>query len=200
MTGTAEWFVGPKSDTGPVKLLAKATGENRAEFDLSNGSRIESQGAIDGNRSCTWTGKDGVVHDMTLSNCSIAIPWFIPGLALQNASYLPSSLEMQNAVGDKGFPHVIHDVNLAVVPRGQKLAAQIRVWSATDTTLDPATHLPVSLQYTIHPDNDDSIDLKVAISYSNYQNVSGVMVPMHIERRVNGNLQVKIDITSATIN
>lgn len=40
MTGRAEWTTGPTKDSGPVKLTANVNGENKAEFDLSNGTRI----------------------------------------------------------------------------------------------------------------------------------------------------------------
>jgi hypothetical protein len=56
------------------------------------------------------------------------------------------------------------------------------------------------LKYTIHPDSNSSVNLAVEVRYSNYKDVSGVELPMHIERYVNGSLQLSIDINSAAVN
>ncbi|HTF62895.1 MAG TPA: hypothetical protein VK638_09305, partial [Edaphobacter sp.] len=52
--------------SGPVTLTAKTTGENRVELDLSGGTRIEDQSAVTADRTCSWSGKDGVVSEQSL--------------------------------------------------------------------------------------------------------------------------------------
>jgi hypothetical protein len=65
---------------------------------------------------------------------------------------------------------------------------------------DPQTFLPTSLEYSIHPDDDDSQDIPVKVAFSNYQSVSGVMLPYHIERFVSRTLQLKLDVTNVSID
>jgi hypothetical protein len=200
MTGTAEWTAGSAKDSGPAKLTANVNGENNAEFDLSSGTRIESQSALNEDRACTWSGKDGVVHDVSSANCWTATTWFLPHLALQGVG-LPSILNAQSVDGS----HIRHQVMFASQAASSQPAvanfySKIQTWSKTDLTLDPATSLPSSLKYTIHPDDSSFINLQVEVRYSNYQNVSGAVLPMHIERYINGALQLSIDITSAVIS
>jgi hypothetical protein len=203
MTGTAQWLAGPTKDTGPVKLTAKTTGENSAEFDLSNGTRIETQSAAASDRTCSWSGKDGVSHDVVSSNCWTATIWFLPHLALQSTG-LPTALGVQYAGvvagATQSSPHIHHQLTIAPGKTKQSVTAQIQTWSKTDLSLDSATLLPSVLKYTIHPDNNSSVDVPVEVRYTKYQNVSGAELPMHIERYVNGSLQLSIDINSAAIN
>jgi len=202
MTGTAQWTAGSTKDSGAAKLTAKVTGENKAEFDFSNGTRIESQSAIGDSRSCTWSGKDGVPHDVSLPNCWTATIWFLPHLALQSTG-VPSAINAQNIASDEQSPRIRHQLAIASDSRSPAVAdlyTKIQTWSRTDLALDPATYLPSTLKYMIHPDDNSFADIKVEVRFSKYQNVSGVELPMHIERYVNGSLQLSIDIDSATIN
>ncbi|MBS1801303.1 MAG: hypothetical protein JSS95_15940 [Acidobacteria bacterium] len=205
MTGTATWTAGSTKSSGPAKLTANVTGENVAEFDLSNGARIEKQSALAENRTCTWSGKDGVEHDVSPTNCWFATVWFLPHLAIQSTG-LPTSLNLQSVgvIAEKTIssPHIQYQTVL-VPQRTTKvnsvLLTQIQTWSKTDLALG-LSMLPSSLKYNLHPDGNVIVSLPVEVRYSNYKPVSGVQLPMHIERYVNGNLQVSIDIDSATVN
>ncbi len=204
MTGTAQWFAGSQKDSGPVKMSANVNGENSIELDLGGGTGIETQSAITDDRTCTWSGKDGVSHDMASSNCWTATIWFLPHLALQ-ATGQPTNLSVQyqaaSASATQGsVPHLQHQLTVAPGKTSAAVTALIRAWSRTDLALDSATFLPSVLKYSIHPDSNSSVNLQVEVRYSNYQNVSGVELPMHIERYVNGSLQLSIDVASATVN
>jgi len=202
MKGTAQWTAGSTKDSGPVTLTAKTTGENRVELDLGGGTRVESQSAATEDRTCSWSGKDGVVHETASSNCWTSTVWFLPHLALQSGPKTALSATDLGVVADK--TQQVHKIQyrLTIAPGKTKPAvtAQIQSWSKTDLALDPASLLPSTLKYTIHPDNNSSVNLPVEVRYSNYQTVSGVALPFHIERYVNGSLQVSIDVTSAAVN
>jgi len=203
LTGTAQWVAGSKKDSGPAKLTAKVSGENIAEFDLSNGTRIEKQSPVANYRTCTWSGKDGVEHEVASSNCWTATVWFLPHLALQNTG-LPTVLGVQSAgvsTGQTGSsPHIQHQLTIASAKAIPSVTALIQGWSKTDLTLDPVTLLPSALKYTFIPDNNSSVNMQVEVRYSNYKSWSGVQLPMHIERYVNGSLQLSIDIASAMVS
>ena len=147
--------------------------------------------------------KDGVVHDTASSNCWTATVWFLPHLALQPTG-LPSALNVQSVTATApkipSLPTLRHQLTIAPGKTQPAVTALIRSWSTTDLSLDPATLLPSLLKYNIHPDNNSSVNLEVEVRYSNYKNVSGVELPMHIERHVNGSLELSIDIDSAVIN
>jgi hypothetical protein len=80
------------------------------------------------------------------------------------------------------------------------LSSNLAQQSTTDLGLDPTTLLPTVLAYTVCPDNGAQVKIAIEIHYSNYQPVDGVQVPFHIQRFVNGSLQLDILINSAQIN
>jgi hypothetical protein len=69
-----------------------------------------------------------------------------------------------------------------------------------DLVVAPATSLPQYAFFTVHPDNPGiHADIPVEIAYSNYQSVSGVMIPFHIQRYVNGSLVLDLVIATAAV-
>lgn len=199
MIGTANWFAGSFKDSGPAKLSANVNGENRAEFDLGSGSRVESQSAITDDRTCTWSGKDGVEHVVASSNCWTATVWFLPHLALQSVG-VPTALTSQALTTSGNVQQLNQQLTIAPGKTAPSVTALIQSWSTTNLSLDPASSLPTVLKYTIHPDNNSSVNIQVEVRFSSYQTVSGVALPFHIERYVNGALQVSIDINSAVVS
>jgi len=79
-------------------------------------------------------------------------------------------------------------------------AATFQRLSQMDLFLDPSTHLPVALAFNIHPDNNLLLDIPVEIRLSDYRAVNGVKVPFHIERYINGTLQLEITVANVVLN
>ncbi len=65
---------------------------------------------------------------------------------------------------------------------------------------DPTTLLPVALSFSTHPYGTELVDISVQIQFSNYQSISGVQVPMHVQEFVNGTLSLDLQLQSATLN
>jgi hypothetical protein len=72
--------------------------------------------------------------------------------------------------------------------------------STTDIGLDSTTLLPAVLACSVHPDNGASTPIAIEIHYSNYRVIDGVQIPFHIERYINGSLQLDILVSSAQIS
>jgi hypothetical protein len=126
----------------------------------------------------------------------------LPQLLLQSSGS-PEALEVQDTGADEQHPNVHHLRHQIMLPSNSRLstvAKQIQAWSQADMTIDPVTFLPISMKYFTHSDNNSGVNIPVEVRYSNYQKVSGVVVPMHIERSVNGSLQLSIDIAAVTAN
>ncbi len=64
--------------------------------------------------------------------------------------------------------------------------------------IDPVSFLPRLLAYSIHSDSGSAV-ISVEIRFSNYQRMAGLMIPTHIERRLNGSPEYTIDITQASV-
>jgi len=69
-----------------------------------------------------------------------------------------------------------------------------------DFYLDAASSLPTALVFNDHPDKDALVNIPVEIDFSDYQQISGMQVPMHIQKLMNGTLLLDITLTGAVFN
>jgi len=72
--------------------------------------------------------------------------------------------------------------------------------SATDFYLDPASFLPLAIVFSVHPDADMNTNIRSEIGFANYRAVSGVLIPFHIQRMLNGTVVLDIVVNNATVN
>ncbi len=200
-TATAEWTAGSLHESGTAKLQANADGSNSVQFALGKASRTEIQTKTDLSRTCTWTDSTGKSQDILGPNCLIAIPWFSPGLFTQSSVALPALLASTDDGAVKKDKATMHQVSYLLKLKGANTPSTNRMVSQSTVRVfyDPQTFLPASLEYSIHPDDNDLQNIPVKVVFSNYQPVSGVMLPHHIERFVNRTLQLKLDVTAASI-
>jgi hypothetical protein len=143
----------------------------------------------------------GKSHDVLGPNCLIAIPWFAPSLFGQPSAVLPALLGTTDDGAVSKDSSTFHQVSYLLKLKGADSSAtnQLVSQSTVKVLYDPRTSLPASLEYFIHPDNDDLHNIPVRVVFSGYQSVSGVMLPFHIERYVNRTLQLKLDVSNTTI-
>lgn len=202
LAGTATWHAGSTVDSGSATLTANASGQASMTLSLdSKGAWTESQTAFGSGMTCQWSGADGVPHQGDFLNCLRPVVWFLPSVSLQEALLAPALSVTDLGVGelDSGsYRHLQAAAALPDVP--SDLAPSISQWSTTDIGLDPSTLLPTVLSYAVRPDSGAATPVAIEVRYSNYQRVSGVMIPFSIERYVNGSLQLDIEIASAQIN
>jgi hypothetical protein len=201
LTATAEWTVGSIHETGTAQLQANVDGSNSVQLALEKSSRTEVQAKADSSRTCTWTDGAGKSHDVPGPNCLVAIPWFLPSLFAQPAAVLPTTLGVTDDGTVPKGGSTVHQVSYVLKLTGQDASTANRLMSQSTVKVfyDPQTSLPVSLEYFIHPDDNDLQNIPVRVAFSNYQSVSGVMLPFHIERYVNRTLLLKLDVSNASI-
>jgi hypothetical protein len=201
VTANAEWTTGSTHEAGTAQLQAKVDGSASLQLSIGPASRMESQTKADNSRTCAWTDAVGTSHKIHGPNCFIAVPWFAPGLFTQPLSLLPAQLGTIDVGEVSNSGTTLHQINyfLNLADAANSSMSQANDLSTVKVFYDPQTHLPVSLEYLIHPDNDDAKNVDVRVLFSNYQSTSGVMLPFHIEKYVNRSLQLKLDISNATI-
>jgi hypothetical protein len=201
LSATAEWTAGSDQESGTAQLQAKADGSANVQLSLGKASRTEVQTAADSSRTCTWTDAAGASHPIFGANCFIAIPWFAPGLFSQPVSHLPALLATTDDGEISKDGSTLHQVGYLLNLQGEDtISTNLRTrLSTVKVFYDPQTFLPASLEYQIHPDSNDLQDVAVRVVFSNYQSVSGVMLPFHMEKYVNRTLQLKLDVSNATI-
>jgi hypothetical protein len=198
LNGSVTWSGGAAPETGTTTLLASGTGESRMNLTLPSGTRAEIRDASTGVAQGQWIAQDGSSGLFAQQNCATDAVWFFPALGSLAAgpnvvlSYIGP--ETRNGAAVQHIQSYIYQSNPSgITPSPQQL-------STMDFYLDATTSLPVSIAFNAHPDNTASANLSVEVDFSNYQALSGVMVPTHIQRALQGNVLVDIVISGASFN
>ncbi len=200
MNGSASWHYGSDEQTGTVTLIASANGATSVTLGLSGGTRKESFAAWDQNPTCDWTDTDGKNHTNPTHNCLTPSTWFLPSISLQTT--LPSTAVAGYVGQESTDAGVVHHVRQqrSIVNATPAAKLWMQKWSTSELMLSAQTLLPAVLKFSIHPDNDAKLDIPVEIHYSDYRLTSGVQLPFKIQKFINNNLVLEIDVDSATVN
>jgi len=196
LTGNVTWN---GTDSGTATLRALGTGESRMDLALSSGTRTEIRDAQTGVQLGQWTNPDNTTGYFASQNCYSDAVWFFPALGSltvgQNGVLSYIGQESRNGSSVQHIQSYVYDPNwpAGVTPTDQQL-------STMDFYLDATTLLPIAITYNAHPDNDATINLLVEADFANYQSLSGVVVPTHVQRYQQGNLVVDITLTGASFN
>lgn len=197
LTGTVTWY-GGVTDTGTATLRALGTGESRMDLALTGGTRAEIRDAQTGAQLGQWIAPNNASGNFASQNCWTDAAWFFPTLgSLATGSNVVLSyigLETRNGESVQHIQSYVYQSNqVGPTPSPQQL-------STMDFYLDATTLLPVAVTFNAHPDNNATTNLLVEVDFSNYQTVSGVVVPMHIQKYQQGNLMVDLVVTGASFN
>ena len=207
LTGTVRRIVGSDDETGSATLIASFSGSARIDLNLSSGSSIEVSNLSAAVPVGYWSGPDNVTHPLAFHNLLAETAWFSPGLAIARrvspAAFSPSSTFVTSYVGHEtlngqGVEHISVSQSLSYPdPPGGPTFAHL---SQVDFYLDSTTFLPAAISFNTHPDDNALLDLPVQVLFSDYRSVSGVAVPMHIQKYFNNSLVLDFQFQSASIN
>jgi hypothetical protein len=153
ITADAHFIAGSDDETGTAQLNANADGSYTVELSLPSGSRNEAQTSFSSGQVGTWAGSDGIVKQTAFQNSLLPAAWFMPGAAMFGGQQ-PTSVT--TVVADTSLTQT----NNPQGTPGPAIAALYNHVSTITLTYDPATNLPLSMSYTIHPDNAASQDLR----------------------------------------
>lgn len=197
LQGTTTYTAGSNIETGTVTLLASGNLASRMNLSLTEGQRTEVRNGAQGD----WIGPDGVEHSMATHNCWPDADWFYPGLSFQ-ALNSDSGLGMSYIGSETKNGLAVQHIRLfRVVPSGSGVPqANVLALSTEDLYLDASSYLPLFLDFSTHPDNAFNRDFSVEVAFSDYQQMSGVTVPVRIQKHLNGALVLDVTITSASVN
>lgn len=195
LSGTAERIAGSDDETGTVSLQALAAGASRMSLSLSSGPRIEVQNLAGTAPVGSWSGPDGVSHAIAQHNLMTDPSWFFPALALSRMLSTPGY--MVKYVGQETWNSTsVQHISFYQ----QNSDALLQQLTQMDFYLDSTTLLPVAATYNIHPDNDAGLDIPVTIQFSGYAANSGVQVPLHVQKYINNNLALDLQLQAARFN
>jgi hypothetical protein len=198
LTGSVTWSGGAAPETGTAILLASGTGESRMSLTLPSGTRTEIRDASTGVAQGQWTAQSGTSGLFASQNCATDAVWFFPALgSLAAGSNVVLTYVGQETRNGTVVQHIESYIYQAGPPG--VTASQQRL-STMDYYLDATTHLPVAITFNAHPDDTAGTNLYVEVDFSNYRVLNGIVVPMHIQRSLQGNLLVDISISGASFN
>ena len=199
ISGTVDWYAGATHETGAATLTARADGSTEVMLGLNTGARADTTGPL-GSRTCQWMDKNGESHPVNGANCLTPLPWFSPAILSLLTGAPGLSVTDLGEVADQGVTR--HAIAVACASTLPNLPGQDLVTSATQVTIffDTVTLLPASLTYGLHPDGADNRSIPVRVVFSDYRMVSGLSVPFHLDRYLNGTRDLSIAATSITLN
>lgn len=201
LSASAVWVAGSQSESGTAELQANADGSTNVQLNLGSASRTETRTKMDGSRTCQWTDSAGTNHEVLGPNCLIAIPWFAASLFTQPASRVSPLIVTTDdgAISKDGA--TFHQISYLLNLQGADTNStnQSISWSRVKVLYDPQTFLPASLEYFIHPDDNNLQNIPVRVVFSSYQSISGVMLPFHIDKYVQRTLQLSLNVNNASI-
>jgi hypothetical protein len=198
LSGNAEFIAGATDDTGSFTATCSLAGSSQLQLQLGSSSRTESRQTVNGVTGGAWTDNLGQQHSMATQNLFTTASWFCPHLAL--SSFLQNTGISIQFVGDEtrnGVPVVHFTVSTPPVDSSAQSLFLSRL-STTEIYLDAVSQRPVAIAFNAHSDSDAKIDIPIEIRFSNYTNSNGVWIPYTIQRYVNSNLSLTMQVNSAS--
>ena len=200
MNADAIWIAGSDNFTGTAVLQATGT-SSQMDLNLSGLQRSETRTVIAGVPSGTWVDGSAAPQPYALQNCLTDTVWFFPSLSslvqMANVTFVFSYIGTEQH-GGVSVQHLRWSQTSS--PADPRNLFNVQRLSTTDIYLDSFTFLPAAIAYNVHPDNDIYKDIPVETRFANYQVVSGVQVPLHIQQSLNGGVVLDLTITSSVVN
>ena len=191
--------LGSGNETGTGTLEAKGTGESRVDLSLSGGSRSDVRNIANGGPAGAWSKNGSAATAYAQHNAWSDAAWFFPASSSLSQTATPQFVFSYIGQEQHNGATVQHISTYQLPPSGLSNSPIARL-SAMDFYLDSVSYLPVAVAFNLHSDTNMGIDIPVEIRFANYQLVSGVQVPFHFQRLLNGSLVLDVTVTSAAIN
>jgi hypothetical protein len=197
LQASAAYVAGSDEESGPATLTARGNQQSLVQLNLSGGQRQEIRNGPAG----AWSGPDGTAHSMALHNCWADASWFFPALTLEAVATDPQTAVAYLGTDTSKGRTLLH-VQVTRAPAGQSadVAALILGLSTMDIYFDPQSFLPLVLDFNAYPDNDGNTNIPVEIQFGNFQNSNGALVPLRIQKYLQGSLLLEFAVSNVSIN
>jgi hypothetical protein len=203
LTGSATNFNGTTNDSGTATIKIKGADESRVDSAFSAGTQSEVRGLQGATpRGSATVGTQPAQH-LPLHNLLTPACWASPA-SLISAIFRPGSV-VSYAGLEQRFGIAVDHLRASYLPPSVHFpsdvaAASFRRLATFDLYLDAGTHLPVSMAFTLHSDRDTAIDFPVEVTYADYRNSFGVLMPYRIKRLIRGRPNLDLTVSSVTVN
>jgi hypothetical protein len=155
---------------------------------------------VNGGASGNWVGLDGISHAMANHNLLSDAGWF-PAFTLGNLILSSNTVLAYVGQETRNGAFVTHIRASQVFPNlSSDTSSLMQHLTQVELYFDSTTSLPVSYAFNSHPDDNALLDIPTEIRYSNYQNVAGAQIPLHVQRYLNNTLTTDLQFQNASLN
>jgi len=202
LSGSAHYMAGSDDETGTAELTAIATGASSMKLSLSSGPRNEVRNLTVDPPTGTWSGPDGISHNIIYHNLLNEPSWFSPVAAISRLLASPESVASfldTETLESQTVQHI--SITLQPLPSIASFAPPLlQHLTQVDLYLDATTNLPAAMTFAVHPDDNALVDIPIEVRFTDYRLVSGAQVPFHVQRFLNNGLVLDLQLENATIN
>lgn len=186
---------GPEPKTFPITLETKGTGEARTEIQLSDGL---STFIVNHGQAVVQHG--GQLHRLLENNMVGWQPRHLPALSLLS-KYNDVNTSVEHLGSESVSGSAADIVAVAFSPSSDPvLIKHFQRMSRTTFAVDQASGLVTRVNYPVFLESRPREQREVAILYSDYRVVQGIMVPFHQTRYVNGKIREELQLQSIEFN
>jgi hypothetical protein len=228
VTGSVRRIVGSDDENGTATLMANSAGDSRTALSFPSGNRVEvrnhagtpaiglppgvsqsdlpeglvRKATASSQAVGTWSGPDGISHAIARHNLFSEAAWFSPAIILSRLISNQNDVVAANLGEETYRGQTVLQVSVSQQSQQapQRISNILEHLSRTDVLLDQSTLLPTAVTFNTHPDSNAALDIPVEVYFSDYHNVNGVQVPLHVQRFLNGSLVLDLQLGNATIN
>jgi hypothetical protein len=198
--GSAHYIAGSDDETGTATLQAIASGASFVDLTLESGRYKEVHNLTVDPPAGQWSGHDGVLHAVAYQNLVNEPAWFSPVAAISRVVATPSVTAQFVGTETLDSQSVEH-ISVSEQPAASAVASPLFPHlTELDLYLDSSTFLPAAIDFNVHPDDNELIDIPIRVRFSDYRPVSGTQVPFHVQKFLNNGLVLDLQFDTATIN
>jgi hypothetical protein len=194
VSGTATIYSGGSSISCPITMKSKGLRETRSELQMTKGTNIrivnQGQGAI--------VRPDGSIKSLYSNNTFHEHVNQVPLLSVL-AEYANGNVNLlyKGTAQIQGQPENVIEIDFVPnLANGPMFASM----SATVFFVNQATQMVDKIQRSTFYEGDQNATFNEETYFSNYQAVSGVLVPIHVTVYVDGKMDTDLLFTSVTLN
>jgi hypothetical protein len=200
-SGSVIRTLGSDQQQGTGTLQSSGVMNSEVDITTSVGVRSEIRMMSGSYPNGAWIGFDGSRHSMPLHNCWTDAVWFFPALSLL-ADFADPNLVFEDLGQQQYGSSYVEDIRVYRTAQGltQDQARELARLSTVHYYLDSQTAIPVALSFATHADHDLGTNIPVAVLFSDYRPVGGILAPFQITTSFNGTPLLQITISSVTPN
>jgi len=193
-TGAITRVAGSLTESGTITILTRGTTQTAEQINVPSGqtTAVYSNGQA---AETTPSNSGAVVMELAVTDQTpdFPLPWLVA--ALNNSDESLQYIGQETLNGTAAL-HVRATNTFTSQPRLQKLAPL----SVQDAWFDASSGLPLKIAYTRQAGGGAAPRIPVALFFSNWTNVSGVIYPFQIQKSYNGTPWQTISIQSVVFN